>query len=62
MNIILSGVPEPAFENWGATERVVREILKDKMGFQDADDIMIQRTHRMGRFLPNARNPRRARA
>jgi hypothetical protein len=55
---VISGLEEVSDETWAQTEERVRTFvngLKDGLGTK----LNIQRCHRLGRFAPNARFPRR---
>ena len=59
MNLILTGVPEQSQETWDETGKTVLKVFEDDLKVKDANRIVIQRTHRMGGYVPNAQRPRR---
>ena len=48
-NIKIFGVPEdPDEKTWDDTELIVKTVIKNELGIQDADKIEIERAHRAG--------------
>ena len=48
-NIKILGVPEdPDEKTWDDTELIVKTVIKNELGIQDADEIEIERAHRVG--------------
>ena len=48
-NIKIFGVPEdPDEKTWNDTEFIVKTVIKNELGIQDADKIEIERAHRVG--------------
>lgn len=48
-NLLFHGIPPPRDrqETWGDCEEAIKGVLKDKMGIQDAEDIKVERAHRL---------------
>ena len=50
-NLIFHGVPEEegGAETWEDSEKTLRKVLKEEVGFSIADQVGIERAHRLGR-------------
>ena len=59
MNLVFTGIPESAKEDWQTSETVIRRLWSEKMNITDANSIKIQRCHRMGAYDVSAAKPRR---
>ena len=58
-NIKVFGIEEAANESWDDCETKVKKAISEKLGIKD--EILIERTHRVGRRGGDCRRPARAR-